>query len=271
MAAEFPRIIDTHAHVASKEYDGDRDQVIDRARSAGVAFIEIGTGILSGRAAVSLAERGAIAAAVGIHPHDAVEHDTQWGLREAWEQIAEMAKAGGSKVVAVGEIGLDYYRDISPRPLQRRSFEMGLGVAELLGLPAVIHDRDASTDIMAILEAAAMRVPLVFHCFGGDQAHAEKCVEMGGYLGIGGTVTYRANGHLREALKHVPVDRILLETDSPYLPPQTKRGRRNEPAYVLEVLAKVAEVLGLTEEYLASVTTANAQKVFSLPLPAPGA
>ncbi|HHX29001.1 MAG: TatD family hydrolase [Bacillota bacterium] len=268
MEALYPDLIDTHAHVSGPEFDGDRQAVIERARGAGTGFIEVGFDVESSIRSIALAASGALAAAIGIHPHNALDYRDN--LREAWRDIAGLisrqcpVKAPEPPVVAIGEIGLDYFRDLSPRPLQAECFEMGLELAKDNNLPVIIHQRDAEDDTIDILRNHRIGRPVIFHCFGGDRLYARKCLDLGGYLGVGGTVTYPKNSELRDLLKYIPLDRMLLETDAPYLSPQSRRGRRNEPAYMRETLAVVAAALGKEEGAVGRIARDNALMAFGL-------
>jgi TatD DNase family protein len=261
------RLIDTHAHLDFDRFNADRPQVIDRARAAGVAaIVTIGTDLASSQAAVDLAGRyDDVYAAVGQHPHDAKRLDgtALAGLREL---------AGQPKVVAVGEIGLDFYRDLSPRDVQRRAFQAQLAWAARLGKPVVIHDRDAHDEVLAILRdwaAGLAHSPLagrlgVLHTFSGDRAMAEQAIELGFYLSISGPVTYHNARQLPEVVRALPLDRLLVETDCPFLAPHPHRGKRNEPAYVRLVAERIAEIKGLAPAEVAETTTANAVRLFGL-------
>lgn len=267
MEAPYPDIIDTHAHVSGPQFDGDRQAVVERALREGVGFIEVGFDVPSSKSAIALAETAALAAAVGIHPHNAAEcGDLSLVWRELRNLIAEnrLPAENRPRVVAVGEIGLDYYRDLSPRALQAECFEMGLETAKDLDLPVIIHQRDAAGDTTHILRNHRMARPIIFHCFGGDRSYARDCLDLGGYLGFGGTITYPKNTGLRDLLKYIPLDRMLLETDAPYLSPQGRRGRRNEPAYVRETLNTLAQALGNEPVALARITRDNALRAFDL-------
>ncbi|HHY76071.1 MAG TPA: TatD family hydrolase [Firmicutes bacterium] len=271
MEVRYPDLIDTHAHVSDPAFDADRDAVIERAESAGTGFVEIGYDVSSSERAVKLAETAALAASAGIHPHNAAEcEDLTWAWREIRSLITRHRLGGESKpgakarVVAVGEIGLDFYRDLSPRALQEECFEMGLELAKELDLPVVIHQRDAEDPTLRILKNHGLDRPIIFHCFGGNRAYAKKCLDMGGYLGLGGTITYPRNTELRDLLKYIPLDRMLLETDSPYLPPQGWRGRRNEPAHVKEILEVLSQELGKEPEDVGRTTRDNALRAFGL-------
>ena len=261
------RLIDTHAHLDFDRFDADRAAVIERARSAGVvAIVNVGADLPSSRAAVRLAgEYEHIYAAVGIHPHDAKKLDGA-----ALAELRELAQQ--PKVVAVGEIGLDFYRDLSPRDVQRRAFQAQLAWAAKLGKPVVIHDRDAHEEIMAVLAdwaAELGRAPLagrlgVLHTFSGDLAMAERAIDLGFYLSISGPVTYHNAGQLREIVGALPLDRLLVETDCPFLAPHPHRGKRNEPAHVRLVAERVAELHGISLDELAEATTANACRLFGV-------
>lgn len=260
-------LIDSHAHLDSSDFDADRRQAVERAGAEGVRLIvNPGADLPSSRKAVELAAHNwdgvEIYAAVGVHPHDAGTLDAG-----ALDELRRLAQ-DGPKVVAVGEIGLDYYRDLSPRSQQRRAFESQLALAQELRLPVIVHDRDAHDDLIAILEAWLKGAPeppgVVLHCFSGDVALAEKSLALGFYLGVGGPVTYRNARKLPEVVQAAPLERLLLETDCPYLPPHPHRGKRNEPAYVALVAEEVARIKGKPVEEVAAVTTANVQKFFKL-------
>jgi TatD DNase family protein len=258
-------LIDTHAHLDSAKFDADRKAVIQRAKVAGVGLIvTIGTDVESSRAAVQLAgEYEGIYAAVGMHPHDAKELDGA--------ALAELrALAEQPKVVAVGEIGLDFYRDLSPREVQHRAFRAQLAWAGKLGKPVVIHDRDAHGEILAILAewaAGLKNSPLagrlgVLHTFSGDLAMAEQAIELGFYISFSGPVTYHNARQLPAIVQVLPLDRILVETDCPFLAPHPRRGKRNEPAYVRLVAERIAALRGIALDELAEATTANAHRLF---------
>jgi TatD DNase family protein len=261
-------LIDTHAHLDFAKFDADRPAVIERATAAGVAaIINVGTDLASSRRAVELAEQHEdIYAAVGMHPHDARKLDgTTLGA------LRELAKR--PKVVAVGEIGLDFYRDLSPRDMQRRAFQAQLAWAAKLGKPVIIHDRDAHNEIIEILGdwvAGLGNSPLagrlgVLHTFSGDLDMAEWAMDLGFYISISGPVTYRNERQLPKIVQALPLDRLLVETDCPFLAPHPHRGKRNEPAYVCLVAERIAELKGIALDDLAMATTANARRLFELP------
>lgn len=255
-------LVDSHAHLDFAEFEPDREAVMARARAVGVvAVLNVGADLESSRAAVALAERyDFIYAAVGIHPHDASTL-TPSGLEEL------RALARHPKVVAIGEIGLDYYRDLSPRPVQRQAFADQLALAAELGLPVVIHSREALNDTLAILRGWTGGG--VLHSYSGGPERLEEVLTLGVSIGISGPVTF-ANAHrLRAVAAAVPLNRLLIETDCPYLTPEPYRGRRNEPAYVWYVAGAVARVRGISAEEVAHITTENAAHLFRLPLRTP--
>lgn len=260
---ETPELIDSHAHIYGSEFSADFDQMMQRAGAAGVnRIIVVGADLESSILAVELAEKyTGIYAAVGIHPHDAASV-----TEECYQRIIELAKSS-SKVVAIGEIGLDFYRDRSPRADQEEVFRRFIRIAHGLELPIIIHDRDAHDRILTILrEESAGRFGGVLHCFSGDLHMAHECIELGFYLSIPGTVTYANNHQLHAVVKGVKTEHLLVETDSPYLSPTPFRGKRNEPAYVLMAAEKIAELKGLTLADVARITTLNCEKLFRLPV-----
>ncbi len=268
-------LIDTHAHLDFQNFDADRTAVIERARAAGVmAIVNVGADLASSRRAVKLAEQyEAVYAAVGMHPHDAKRLDGA-----ALAELRSLAQH--PKVVAIGEIGLDFYRDLSPREMQRRAFQAQLAWAAKLGKPVIIHDRDAHGEIIEVLTgwAAGLRnSPLtgtsdgsagrlgVLHTFSGDLAMAERAIELGFYVSVSGPVTYKNARQLPDIVRALPLDRVLVETDCPFLAPHPHRGKRNEPAYVRLVAERIAELRGIPFDDLARATTANAQRLFKWP------
>jgi TatD DNase family protein len=250
-------LVDSHAHLDLAQFDGDREAVIGRAREAGVvAILDVGTDLPSSRAAVALAaEHDLIHAAVGVHPHDA-ETVTP-------EVLGELrGLACRPKVVAVGEIGLDYYRDLSPRPVQRRAFAAQLTLAMELGLPVVVHSRDAHDDVLAALRGWAGGG--VLHSYSGGPERLGEVLALGFVIGLSGPVTFPKAHRLRRVAAVVPPERLLVETDCPYLTPQPYRGRRNEPAYVRYVVEEVARAQGRPVEVVARVTADNARRLFGI-------
>lgn len=259
-SGNLPLAIDTHAHVSMRDFDVDRERVLDRCRVQGVHFIEIGYDAESSRASADLAERVGGKCAVGVHPHNAGSSMSE--VEAQWAGVKSLLQERPRVVAAIGEIGLDYARDFSPRSLQAACFQIGLELARELQLPAVIHQRDAHQDVLEMVKQAHLTTPVIFHCFSGDADYARKCVDLGGYLGFGGTITRPKNGHLRDALTAIPKDWILLETDAPYLSPQAMRGRRNEPAFVLETAELAAQLLGLGLPEVLAITSANSERAF---------
>jgi TatD DNase family protein len=259
--------IDTHAHLDFHQFDADRCAVIERARAAGVrAIVNVGADLASSRRAVELAaEHDLVYAAVGMHPHDAKKLNGA-----ALGELRELA--GHPRVVAVGEIGLDFFRNLSPRDVQQRALQAQLAWAAKLGKPVIIHDRDAHDEVMHILAdwAATLnnshldRRLGVLHTFSGDLAMAKQAIELGFYISISGPVTYRNARQLPDIVQALPLDRLLVETDSPYLAPHPHRGKRNEPAYVRLVAERIAALKGIDVNDLAEATTANAQHLFEL-------
>jgi len=261
------QLIDTHVHLDMSHFDEDREEVIARAAAAGVLpLITIGVTLETSRAAVRLADaHGEVYAAVGIHPHDARNWD-----QETPRILRDLA--AHPKVVAIGEIGLDYYRDYSPRDVQRHVFRSQLDMAGELGKPVIVHDREAHEDTLRILEAWAGERntnagPGVLHCFSGDRRMAERVIALGFYLGFDGPVTYKNARRLREMIGSLPAERLVVETDAPFLAPHPYRGKRNEPAYVPLIAEAIAAARGMGAAALAKQTTANACSLFGLPSP----
>lgn len=262
--------VDSHSHIDSQEFDDDRAEVLRRARAAGIeTVVVIGTGDPHGgnferavRMAESYAdasdEMPALFATVGVHPHDA----------RLYDEAAEAKLVGlvneNKRVIAWGEIGLDYHYDNSPREIQKEVFIRQLRLAREVNLPVIIHTREAEADTAALLEAecAGSERAGVMHCFSGDVAFAEKMLELGFMISFAGNVTFRKAESLREAVKIVPLERMLIETDAPYLAPVPLRGRRNEPANVVETARLIAELRGVTIEEIGTVTTANFRRFF---------
>ena len=257
------RWIDAHCHL---DTIGETDPAavagaISRARASGVtAMVTIGTDLASSREAAEIAGTHAgVWAAVGVHPHEASSLDDA--------TLAELlALASLPKVVAIGEIGLDYFRDLSPRDTQREAFRRQLAVAKIMRKAVVIHMREAHEDVFATLEEVGPPERLVFHCFSGGPDDARRALDLGGYVSFAGNVSYKSASLLREAAAAVPIDRMLVETDAPYLAPMPHRGRPNEPAFVPFVGIAVAGVLNIPLEVLADATVANTARVFALPL-----
>jgi TatD DNase family protein len=253
-------LIDSHCHIDDARFDADREVMMTRARAAGVEhFVTIGCDLETSRAAVALAhEHAFISATVGVHPHEVKL------IKEGWyDELRSLARS--DRVVAYGEIGLDYHYDHSPREVQRIRFREQIQLARELKLPIVIHTREAQEDTITILkEEKASELGGVFHCFSGDAWLAKDALDMGFYLSFSGVVTFQNAVMLREIVKTVPLDRILVETDSPYLTPAPYRGKRNEPAYVRQVAEKIAEVHGIDMEKVEEATTQNTKWLFQI-------
>lgn len=253
-------LIDTHCHLDFPDYQGDLPAVLERARDAGVGhIITVGIDLSTSRAAIDLAVRyPALFATVGVHPHHVKE------LVEAdYTRLRELARH--PCVVAYGEIGLDYVKDYSPPALQREHFARQVALARELAQPLIIHDREAHDDTVAILrEALPLAAGGVMHCFSGDAAFAEVVLDLGFYISIPGVVTFPKAGAMQEAVRQVPLERLLLETDGPFLAPVPRRGKRNEPQLLLHTAQKVAELKGVAIEEVARATTANAERLFRL-------
>ncbi len=258
------RLFDTHCHLNMDEFADDRPAVLTRARRAGVqGLVVVGFDLASSRAAVALAESfDGVFAAVGVHPHDAPSLTAA-----ALQELKSLARS--PRVVAWGEIGLDYYRDRSPRDEQRRAFQLQIAAAQAEGLPVIVHSRDAAEDTWAVLAetvgaGAVGPSPGIMHCFSYDAGWAERFLSLGFYLSFAGNITFPSAGALRNAARAVPGDRLLSETDAPYLAPVPHRGHRNEPAYVEFVVRQLALARGTDVESQAAQVFENAVAVFRL-------
>ena len=251
--------IDSHAHIQLSQFNQDREAVLKRAEKADVSnILVIGFDMETSLGAVELAEKHShIYATVGMHPHDA--KDLTPDVLKNFRELAEHPK-----VIALGEMGLDYYRDLSPRPVQKAAFKEQLDLAEELQMPIVIHNRDAYMDILPILEARQGRIQGVLHCFTGDVELMHRGLAIGFHIGIGGIVTYKNAADVQAVAQQVPDDRLLIETDCPWLAPQFRRGKRNEPAYVRAVAEKIAELRDTSIETIGKITTENFGTVFKL-------
>jgi TatD DNase family protein len=250
-------LVDTHAHLDGDAFAADLDAVLARALEAGVArMVTAGQDEATSRAALDLAARHAsVVASVGVHPHEAKgAGDLHW--------LEPLARTEG--VVAIGEIGLDFHYDFSPRDVQRDVFARQLRVAGRLGLPAIIHCREAEDDVAATLRAHFDRSRrAVIHCWTGSYDSAMRFIdEFDVYLGLGGAVTFKGATELHDAAARLPLDRIVLETDCPYMTPAPHRGKRNEPAYAALSCRRVAELRGVSEDEIATATTSNARRLF---------
>jgi TatD DNase family protein len=250
------RWTDTHCHLNHPDLYPEWQAALFRAQQSGVErLILIGYDLESSRRAVELAAQSdALYAAVGIHPHDAAQCDA-----DALATLRQLAQQ--PRVVAVGEIGLDFYRDLSPRAAQYEAFHAQMRLAQSLGLPVILHCRDAYDELLGVL-AKYPTVQGVLHCFSGTAAHAQRGLELGYSLGIGGVITFKSAEPLRAIVQSMPRDRLLLETDAPYLAPHPYRGKRNEPAYLPLIAQQVATLWEIPPESLSELTEANVARVF---------
>lgn len=255
-------LIDTHCHLDMKEFDADREEVIRRAREAGFdALITVGSDLPGTVRCMELCELyDFVFAAIGIHPHDAKDFTSEILSRlKGW--------SGRKKVVAIGETGLDYHYDHSPREIQQEVFRRHLELAGEAGLPVIVHSREAEKDTMEILKEAGITCG-VLHCFSGDRDMAEQAMSLGFFISLAGPVTFKKSLRLKEIAGVIPDDYLLVETDAPYLTPEPLRGRRNEPAYMLHTVKMLAELRGVSFEDLARITTLNARRLFRIgPVP----
>ncbi|MBY6054420.1 TatD family hydrolase [Cytobacillus firmus] len=251
---------DTHAHLNAEQYNEDLQEVIDRALSEGISnIVVVGFDRPTIEKAMELTEQYEfIYASVGWHPVDAIdltEEDLLW--------IEELSSH--PKVVALGEMGLDYYWDKSPKDIQKEVFRKQIRLAKKVKLPIVIHNRDATADIVEILkEEGSGEVGGIMHCFSGSPEIAQECVDMNFYISLGGPVTFKNAKKPKEVADVIPLDKLLIETDCPYLTPHPHRGKRNEPSYVKLVAEQIAEIKGLSTEEVAQATTENAKKLFGI-------
>lgn len=252
--------VDTHVHLHFPDYDKDRDAVIRSSREAGVdIFINVGTDAVSSRQSVDLAHRNKfIHAAVGIHPHDA-KNASETDLKEIERLVHE------SKVAAIGEVGLDFFRNLSPAETQKKLLNWAFGLHRQTRKPLILHIRDAYKEMEEQVRSELKDEGRgVVHCFSSDKETMKHFLDLGFYISFAGPLTYKKNGELREAFQACPPDRILLETDAPFLPPQSRRGLRNESAYLLETAQVGAEIKKISLQELGNQTTQNARKLFNL-------
>ena len=255
------KLVDSHCHLDDEQFAADRDAAIERARAAGVErMMAIGTG--GGppdlEAGVRLARSYSfIYATVGVHPHDAAK-----ATPETFTQLAELARE--TKVLAIGEIGLDYHYDFSPRDAQRRVFVEQLTLAAQAMKPIVIHTREAWDDTLALIREHGRPFGGIMHCFTSGPAEAREALELGFHLSFGGIITFPKADAVREAAALTPDDRLLVETDAPYLAPVPHRGKRNEPAFIVETVRRLAEARAATPEHIAALTTRNFERLFRL-------
>lgn len=252
--------VDTHAHYYFPDFNEDQAESIERARQAGIEWmVNVGTNPETSRLSLDLAQKyDFIWASAGIHPNDALE-----GTRENFQAIEDLLRH--PRMVAIGEVGLDFYRDHAPQEVQKDLFSRFLALYKKIKKPLIIHCRDAYDALYEML-AAEKQAPYrgVMHCFSSGAEDMKRFVDLGFYISFAGPLTYRKNDVLRQACKECPMDRILLETDAPFLPPQSMRGKRNESSLMMETARTAAEVKGISLEELGKITTRNAQKLFDL-------
>jgi len=248
------RIFESHAHLDFPHFDKDRDQLINKCFNSGIEFIiNIGVDKKTSSDSIKLAERyEEIYASVGFHPHDAKYYDEMF-IRES---------AAHKKVIAIGEIGLDYYRNLSPKNIQQDVFRKQIKLAQELELPIIVHDRDAHEDCYKILSENKVS-KVVFHCFSGDVNFAQKVLEKGWFISFTGTITYK-NSKMDDIVRLVPLDKFFIETDSPYLSPHPNRGKRNSPLNLQYIIQQIAEIRGFTPKKIAEASYQNAVGFFRL-------
>lgn len=254
-------LIDTHCHLDFPEFDIDREEVMARAKEAHVEYIiNVGSSLENSRAAVKLSQEfPAVFASVGIHPHDASDFN-----QAAFNEIKELAK-NNNRVIAIGEVGLDFYRNLSPKEIQEEAFRKFIGLAKKQGLPLIFHSRQAQADFLRILkEESFPGMRGVVHCFSGDEDFLRECLDLRLYISFTCNVTYKKADNLRQVLKVTPLDRLLLETDAPYLSPEGFRGKRNEPYQVKFLAEEAANIKQVSFKDISEATTNNARILFGL-------
>lgn len=252
-------LIDSHAHLNDKRFDLDREYLIKNLEKNGIELVvNVGADMESSRASVELADKyDNIYAAVGIHPHSATEMN-----QETLKEIEELSKR--EKVVAIGEIGLDYFYDNSPRDIQREAFRTQIRLAKRLNMPIVVHTRDADEDTLEILKEEREGLRGIIHCFSSDRVQMKEYLDLGFFIAFGGPVTFKKTDELKEAAKIVPLEKLLVETDAPYLAPMPYRGKRNEPIFVKETAALIANLKGMMLDDLAVQTVKNTKEIFGI-------
>ena len=254
-------LVDTHAHIDEEGFAHDFDEMLERAYANDVKYVvNIGANMDESRVSIELADKyESIYATVGVHPHDVEEINDK-----ALDQLAQWCKH--DKVVAVGEIGLDYFRSQTSKELQAYAFAAQLDVARQMHMPVSIHDRDAHGDVMRMLKNEGKGLSGILHCFSGSWEMAKELIKMDYYIAIGGAVTFKNAAKLPEIAANIPLEYLLLETDCPYLAPHPHRGTRNEPANIRPIAEFIANIRGITLEELAAATTANAARIMRMPI-----
>ena len=253
-------LVDSHAHLEMPDFKRDLEQVIRRAKESGVGYIfTVGTEKKDWKRALEIADsHPSIYAILGVHPHNAKEIDDQ-----TYPTLRELCRSG--KVKAYGEIGLDFFRNLSPRDIQLKGFREQIALAKEVGLPIVVHDREAHQETLEILKSEKVEeCGGIIHCFSGDYEMAKACMDMGFHISIPGSITFKNAEGFREIVKRIPLESLLVETDAPFITPEPFRGKRNEPSYVRYTAQKVAEIKKISFERVAEVTTENALRVYRL-------
>jgi len=253
-------LVDSHAHLEMPDFKRDLEQVIRRAKESGVGYIfTVGTEKKDWKRALEIADsHPSIYAILGVHPHNAKEIDDQ-----TYPTLRELCRSG--KVKAYGEIGLDFFRNLSPRDIQLKGFREQIALAKEVGLPIVVHDREAHQETLEILKSEKVEeCGGIIHCFSGDYEMAKACIDMGFHISIPGSITFKNAEGFREIVKRIPLESLLVETDAPFITPEPFRGKRNEPSYVRYTAQKVAEIKKVSFERVAEVTTENALRVYRL-------
>ena len=255
------KLIDSHCHLDASQFKDDRHEMIQRALDAGIHMITIGTNLETSETAIKIANKYKLHAAIGIHPHDAERYSNGKTIDDSViKEIESLYKE--KRVVALGEMGLDYFKEYSTKDTQHVVFKAQLELAQTLDAPVVIHNRDSESDVMGMLKSIPTRG--VVHSFTGEWRLAEEILNLGFYLGVNGIATFPKSNGLREAIKRVPLDKLLIETDSPYLAPVQHRGKRNEPLYVEDVARVVSGFCLVKYDDFAKQTTQNAKTLFGL-------
>jgi TatD DNase family protein len=252
------KLIDTHAHLDFPQFSKDREEVIARSQKQLKYIINVGADLASSHRSLELSlNYNKIFSTVGIHPHDATDLD-----QKSLIVMKDLAKA--DKVVGIGETGLDFHYDNSPRNIQKQAFQKQIDLAQEINLPLVIHSREADEETMSMLEKNNVENG-IWHCFSSNKEIARKVLDLGLYIAFGGIITFKNAENIRDLIKSLPLDRLLIETDSPFLTPVPHRGQRNQPAYVEYVVKKIAEIKETSLEEVAEKTTKNAERVYRLP------